>query len=697
MTRALSLAALLLVLLPTTRVHAYDVLGHEWGGSSIKWYLHPSGSSDVSFSQLETAIKGAFSEYQKLPCFNKTFSYGGAKSSDPKNGIYVQFKENSWDPTVGDAAAYAQTWTGWGGDADHSVITFNGKDISWTTTEADDFFSLKSDIQGVATHELGHCLGLGHARKLEATMFFSGGSSEMRTLHQDDKNGICYIYSNFTQGQPCDACTSDSHCAAGYCLGYDEGGYCGKNCTSDSSCSENFYCYDISDGSDQCVANNGHCGQVGGNIPVGYFCYGHETCEDGMCVALPDDAYCTKDCSSDSQCPGSMKCIADLCLVGGSTPVGGSCSSHTDCASGMCMGISDTEAVCTLTCIEHSDCPSSFACSMGYCLQGSGKPYGQDCKYDMECESINCLTLGGTQKICSQTCEAAADCPSKDPCTYGICIPAGAGEFDTKCDYHTDCKSGLCAGMSSKFCSIFCEDSDDCPPKAACGYSSYCVSQQDPSGLCYGEDDCPGSQICDHAGPGEAGSCRPICNPYADVGCDEWYDCAWHYQDEKDSIVGFCQDTNGGGDEGDFCESSDEPCRPHLFCANVGGTGKRCYRDCDATKNFGCKSYEACLSLGITSDPHHGVCACDGPSCDETPVAEDVVSPTPDIVTSQDLSSEPELPAPVDKEVPTPVVEGKTGSSGGCSTVPGSAPLAGSLLLALLAALFVFRVATRNR
>jgi hypothetical protein len=692
MTRAISIAALMFALLPSGPVHAYDVLGHEWGGSSIKWYLHPSGSSDVSISQLEGALKAAFSEFQKISCFNKTFNYGGKKSSNPKDGVYVQFKENSWDPTVGDAAAYAQTWTGWGNTAKYSVIVFNGKDLSWTTTEAGDFFSLKTDIQGVATHELGHCLGLAHSRLREATMFFSGGSEELRTLDQDDKNGICYIYGSFSQGQPCDACNSDNNCANGYCLGYDEGSYCGKNCTSDSSCAENYYCYDMSGGTDQCVATNGHCGQTGANIPVGYFCYGSETCEDGMCVALPDDAYCSQDCTKDSQCPGWMKCIADLCLVGGSTPVGGNCTSHTDCSSGMCLGISDSAAICTLSCVESSDCPSDFVCSMGYCMEGGSKVYGDECSYDMECKSGECFSLGAGLKICSQACNSSGNCPANDPCTYGICVPAGDGPFGTKCDFHSDCVSGFCAGMSSKFCSSFCDDAGDCPDKAACGSGSYCVPQQDPSDLCYDDGDCPGSEICDQPAADQAGSCLPTCNPYADMGCDDWYDCAWHFVDWKDSIIGLCQDTNGGGDEGDVCESNDNPCRPNLFCANVGGTGKRCYRDCDATKNFGCASYEACLSLGINSDPHHGVCVCDDPTCFEEPAELDIVTPTPDIVLWQDTTSEPELPGvtPVDNEKPVPVVEEK-GGDGGCTATGRSTATPGLLLLALFCALAVLR------
>jgi uncharacterized protein (TIGR03382 family) len=690
---AFLLLALFLFAAPQAR--AYTVLGHKWSDSTIKWYLHPSGSADVSFSQLEAALKASFSSYQSLSCFPKSFSYGGTKTTNPKNGIYIQFKESNWDPTVGDAAAYAQTWTGWGGNADYSVIVFNGQDLTWTTTEANDFFSLKSDIEGVATHELGHCLGLGHSRHVDATMFFSGGSAALRSLETDDKNGICYIYGNFTQGQPCDACSSDNNCASGYCLQYPDGeNYCGKNCTSDSSCPENFYCYDISSGTDQCAATNGYCSQDGGNIPVGYFCYGHETCESGMCMVVPDDAYCSKDCTTDSQCPGWMKCIAKLCLIGGSTPLGGSCGFHTDCASGMCLGISDDEAVCTLTCAVEADCPTGFGCMMGYCLKGGSAAYGAACDYDMECESVTCISMGTGKKICTKSCTTSNDCPGKNPCTYGYCVPPGATPYGAKCQYHTDCTTGFCAGMSNKFCSQFCDDAGDCPAQSVCGSGGYCVPQQDPSDLCYGDDDCSGSDFCDQPAQGQAGSCQATCNPFADKGCDDWYACKWHYVSWTDGVYGVCVDTNGGGEEGYVCHPTDDPCLPNLYCANVGGSGQRCYRDCNATTNFGCKTYEACLKLGINSDPHHGVCVCNDPSCMTQPPGEDAVeTPTGDVVGEPDTGGTPEDPGkdPVDPGK-DPVDDGNgSGSGGGCSATPSAMPGALGLFLALLATLFTRR------
>ncbi len=57
----------------------------------------------------------------------------------------------------------------------------------------------KYDIQSVATHELGHSLNLGDLYgpfHTEKTMYgyTSKGETKQRTLHQDDINGIRFIY-----------------------------------------------------------------------------------------------------------------------------------------------------------------------------------------------------------------------------------------------------------------------------------------------------------------------------------------------------------------------------------------------------------------------------------------------------------------------------------------------------------------------
>lgn len=691
-----------------------DYSGNEtsWSAGTIKWYLHPNGSADVSFSQLQTAMNGMFQEYKNVSCFSKSFSYGGTKSNDPEDGVYIKFMETSWDPTVGDAAAYAQSWKSWGGNITNAIIVYNGKDMVWTTTEADDYFSSKSDIQGVGTHELGHCLGLDHSRHMEATMFFTGGSAEMRSLEPDDKNGICYLYSSFSSGQPCDSCSSDNNCQSGYCLEYPGGGgFCGKNCTSDSSCPEHFYCYDITSGTDQCVATNGYCDQQGGNIPVGQFCYGHETCQSGLCLALPGNAYCSKECSLDSQCSGSMKCISGYCVQGGSTPIGGSCQTHMECTTSMCMGISATDGVCTQECAGGYDCPNSFSCVGGYCYKGGGKPYGEPCSSYDECESLYCKSPGAVaQSICTYECDSKYDCPGQNPCTYGLCIPPGPGGFGEKCEDHTDCQTGLCKGSGTKYCTMLCDSDSDCPQETTCQSGGYCSKPAVVVKFCGSDSDCGSGQFCKALSPSDATAvCVKECNPLTDAGCSSGWACSWFYKSWTNSIHGECVPGNNGGGPGDSCNPSSAPCAPNLVCINVGGTGPACHADCHSQSGQGCDPNQVCLTLGIQGDPHHGVCVCNGSSCGEEPGPDVTEQPVEDVVSQPDTPrTQPDGKGQADSYKPgQPDTGGSpqedtddfqwtwnpdqdSGSSGnsGCShstTPTGSNPMLIVLLLALLA------------
>lgn len=52
------------------------------------------------------------------------------------------------------------------------------------------------DIQSSVTHELGHCIGLGHSTDLNAVMYATAGEGEnkKRILGQDDIDGLCTMY-----------------------------------------------------------------------------------------------------------------------------------------------------------------------------------------------------------------------------------------------------------------------------------------------------------------------------------------------------------------------------------------------------------------------------------------------------------------------------------------------------------------------
>lgn len=613
-----------------------------WDDNPITWYIHPNGSDNVPFDDLIAALSAGMNAWDSQSCFTKTIVYGGTKTYDPQNGVYLKFQESNWDASVGDALAYAQTWKGWGGVITNGVIVFNGQAATWSVSETG-FFSTTADVQGVVTHEMGHILGLDHTRYQDATMYFSGGGAGMQTLAQDDINGLCYIYGSFSDGLTCDSCASNSDCLSGQCKSIGGAYYCRNSCSNNSQCGDTFYC-ETSSG--LCKPSNGYCNQQGGNIALGDFCYGMETCQSGLCLVLPSDAYCSKECSSSSQCSG-MNCTSGYCIYPGEQELGESCTAHFDCISGTCVGIGNNEGVCSQTCDGPLDCPSGLSCASGYCYPGGDTPYGSDCTEDLQCQYTKCLSVGGTKKICSAACTANADCPNSDPCVQGFCVPKGQYPLGMKCTYDTDCLGGYCVTMGTKtFCSQVCSASLVCPDGSVCSSSNYCLPETGVT-YCLSNGDCGSGKFCKRPGSAAYGLCVKSCNAYADLGCSQGEDCAWYWDNAAAKVYGECVAYAGGG------QKSDEPCgiitplcKPSLVCTSVSGSALTCFRDCNTSNGLGCVEGEVCLSLNNNNDPLHGICFCEG-ECEEPAPPPDVVEQDygpwrPDFGSEDDLATQPD-------------------------------------------------------
>jgi uncharacterized protein (TIGR03382 family) len=117
---------------------------------------------------------------------------GYAMSGESSNDVVAI--RHDW-PFEEDAQAVTiVTYDPYTGDLIDADIAFNAERWTWTTRGEPRRDAL--DLQDVATHELGHALGLEHSEVPEATMYRSSplGSIERRTLDDDDLDAVGAAY-----------------------------------------------------------------------------------------------------------------------------------------------------------------------------------------------------------------------------------------------------------------------------------------------------------------------------------------------------------------------------------------------------------------------------------------------------------------------------------------------------------------------
>jgi len=146
-----------------------------------------------------------------------------ALSYNYQDGVNVlRWISSNWPAQLGDVnSVIGVTMPVWDNsyeifDAD---IVFNDVGFNWNDTGANG----NVDTQSIATHEQGHFLGLDHTSAGGATMqaFYPGGTG-MRTLEQDDEDGVCGLYpiggtAASGGGSDCQTCVNDVNDPGGQC------------------------------------------------------------------------------------------------------------------------------------------------------------------------------------------------------------------------------------------------------------------------------------------------------------------------------------------------------------------------------------------------------------------------------------------------------------------------------------------------
>ncbi|HEX9793594.1 MAG TPA: IPT/TIG domain-containing protein [Planctomycetota bacterium] len=171
----------------------------KWPTSIITWQLHAGGSDNIADGSHVAALEHAFAEWASVPGSKVRFQRGQnvASKNPSSNSHVVAFDENNgtgyFPSGSGIVAITPLTYDPANGTILDADILFNGRDYAFGTGLQPGSF----DVQDVATHEIGHFIGLDHAPSVSGTMwpYVSPGQWLHRSLSEDDAAGAVAVVS----------------------------------------------------------------------------------------------------------------------------------------------------------------------------------------------------------------------------------------------------------------------------------------------------------------------------------------------------------------------------------------------------------------------------------------------------------------------------------------------------------------------
>ncbi len=177
-----------------------------WPGVCVGFSLQKDGSANIPADVLRATVEDSFAAWADIDCGGgEVASIGIAELEDVSchkaeydkggpnaNAILVQ--DTQWDyhgpdDTLAKTTVTFDAKTGEILDAD---IEINHAYNEITTADG----KVVYDLRSILTHEIGHFLGLDHSADPASTMYadYEPGSTEQRTLEDDDKAGLCDAY-----------------------------------------------------------------------------------------------------------------------------------------------------------------------------------------------------------------------------------------------------------------------------------------------------------------------------------------------------------------------------------------------------------------------------------------------------------------------------------------------------------------------
>ncbi|MDB4985460.1 MAG: hypothetical protein JWN04_638 [Myxococcaceae bacterium] len=189
-------------------------------GLPLAWYtatptyaFNERGFPGLSDGQLRGIFDAAFQTWQSVRCSDRSIGLQirakasattleeGPESAEPNDNVIVHFAATDWMQHGLPPHAFAITAVWFGatsGEILGADMMFNGAMDSFGDCAPDGCRETgpETDLRNVATHEIGHFLGLSHSAVPTSTMWCDAAPGELtkRKLSPDDIAGVCDIY-----------------------------------------------------------------------------------------------------------------------------------------------------------------------------------------------------------------------------------------------------------------------------------------------------------------------------------------------------------------------------------------------------------------------------------------------------------------------------------------------------------------------